>query len=87
MCGLGAFVALLTLFPLHISVLFHIYLFAAFLRDISTLLSRHFLALLSVLSVTFLLGNLHTVLDIFTILLWDVFAALRVGGLTLLSGH
>ena len=84
---LGAFVALLTLLPLHISVLFHIYLFAAFLRDVFTLLSRHFRALLPVLGVAFLLGNLHTVLDIFAVLLRDVFAALGVGGLTLLPGH
>ena len=84
---LGAFVALLTLFPFHISVLFYIYLLTAFLWNVSTLLSRHFLALLPVLSVAFLLGNLHTVLDIFTVLLWDVFAALRVGGLTLLPWH
>ena len=36
---LGAFVALLTLFPLHIAILFHVYLFAAFLRNIPALLS------------------------------------------------
>ena len=50
-------------------------------------MSRHLRALLLVLGVAFLLGNLHTVLDIFAVLLRDVFAALGVGGLTLLPGH
>ena len=102
-----AFVALLTLFPFHISILFHVDLFAAFLRNIPALLprnlnndiiideliiiimviSRHLLTLLPVFSDTLLLGHLHTVLDVFAVLLGDVFAALGVGGLALLTRH
>ena len=45
------------------------------------------MTLLSVFSDTLLLGHLHTVLDVFAILLGDVFAALGVGGLALLTWH
>ena len=51
------------------------------------IINRHLLTLLPVFSDTFLLGHLHTVLDIFAILFGDVFAALGVGGLALLTWH
>ena len=51
------------------------------------IINRHLLTLLSVFSDTLLLGHLHTVLDVFAILLGDVFAALGVGGLALLTWH
>ena len=85
--GLGALVALLTLLPLYVAILFHVNLLAALLRDVPALLPRHLHALLLVLGHALLLGNLHTVLHIFAVLLGDVFAALGVGGLALLPGH
>ena len=45
------------------------------------------MTLLPVFSDTLLLGHLHTVLDVFAVLLGDVFAALGVGGLALLTWH
>ena len=50
-------------------------------------MNRHLLTLLPVFSDTLLLGHLHTVLDVFAVLLGDVFAALGVGGLALLTRH
>ena len=85
--GLGALVALLALLPLYVAILFHVNLLAALLRDVPALLPRHLHALLLVLGHALLLGNLHTVLHIFAVLLGDVFAALGVGGLALLPGH
>lgn len=85
--GLGALVALLALFSLHIPVLLDVDLLAVLLRDVATLLPGHLLARLLVVGHTLLLGNLHAVLHFSAALLGHIFAALGVGCLALFPGH
>ena len=85
--GLGALVALLALFSLHIPVLLDVDLLAVLLRYVATLLPGHLLARLLVVGHTLLLRNLDAVLHFSAALLGHIFAALGVGCLALFPGH
>ena len=85
--SLGALVALLALFSLHIPVLLDVDLLAVLLRDVATLLPGHLLARLLVVGHALLLRNLHAVLHFSAALLGHIFAALGVGCLALFPGH
>ena len=85
--SLGALVALLALFSLHIPVLLDVDLLAVLLRDVATLLPGHLLARLLVVGHTLLLRNLDAVLHFSAALFGHIFAALGVGCLALFPGH